>query len=58
VNPYETDRSRTGEFEYSGHRASVECVAAVEVDGRTVVASGDRGNALHFWYLDTGERFG
>jgi WD40 repeat protein len=45
------------EFEYAGHRSFVSCSAATEVDGRTVVASGDSGNGLHFWDLDTGERF-
>ncbi|MEV6634767.1 WD40 repeat domain-containing protein [Actinoplanes sp. NPDC051470] len=45
-----------GEFKYGRHRAIVTCVAAAEVGGRTVVSSGDRGNGLHFWHLDTGER--
>jgi hypothetical protein len=42
----------------TGHRASVKCLAAAEVGGRTVVASGDQGNSLHFWDLDTRERLG
>lgn len=52
IDPHET----TGEFEYRGHRATVTCLAATEVDGRTVVASSDLGNALHLWYLNSGER--
>jgi hypothetical protein len=44
------------DFEYAGHRASVTCSAAAQVDGRTIVASGDTGNGLHFWNLDTGRR--
>ncbi|MEV4702112.1 WD40 repeat domain-containing protein [Actinoplanes sp. NPDC049316] len=42
--------------EYDGHRANVTCVAATEVAGRTVVASGDSGNALRFWDPDTLDR--
>jgi WD40 repeat protein len=49
---------QTGEFRYTGHRGFVSCVATAEVAGRTIVASGDRGNALHFWDLDTRERLG
>jgi WD40 repeat protein len=45
-----------GEFRYDGHREFVSCVATADVAGRTIVASGDRGNALHFWDLDTRER--
>ncbi|MFG1606834.1 WD40 repeat domain-containing protein [Actinoplanes sp. NPDC049265] len=52
IDPHET----AGEFEYRGHRATVTGLAATEVGGRTVVASGDRGNGLHMWYLDGGER--
>ena len=46
----------TGDAEYGGHDSIVTCVAATEVAGRTVVASGDSGNALHVWDLDTLER--
>lgn len=44
------------EFQYAGHREFVSRVATAEVAGRTIVASGDRGNAMHFWDLDTRER--
>lgn len=56
VNPYETGGPDVEEFQYTGHREFVNCVATAEVAGRTIVASGDRGNALHFWDLDTRER--
>ncbi|GIM65171.1 WD40 repeat domain-containing protein [Actinoplanes auranticolor] len=49
---------KTEEFRYTGHRGFVNCVATAEVGGRTIVASGDRSNALHFWDLDTRERLG
>ncbi|MFG1607702.1 WD40 repeat domain-containing protein [Actinoplanes sp. NPDC049265] len=51
---------RTGEqtATYTGHAADVTCVAAVEVAGRTVVASGDLGNGVHIWDLETRERRG
>ncbi|WP_433731397.1 WD40 repeat domain-containing protein [Actinoplanes sp. CA-051413] len=45
-----------GEFRYDGHHEFVSCVATADVAGRTIVASGDRGNALHFWDLNTRER--
>lgn len=43
---------------YTEHAADVTCLAAVEVDGRVVVASGDLGNAVHIWDLETRERLG
>lgn len=46
VDPLEADGEKS---EYTGHRAAVTCLAATEVDGRTIVASGDRGNGLRFW---------
>ncbi len=55
VDPFEADGEKS---EYTGHRAAVKCLAAAEVDGRTVVASGDQGNSLHFWDLDTREPLG
>ncbi|MDI6104608.1 hypothetical protein QLQ12_39060 [Actinoplanes sp. NEAU-A12] len=55
VDPFEANDERSA---YTGHRAAVRCLAAAEVDGRTIVASGDRGNGLHFWDLETRERLG
>jgi len=57
IDPYQERGSAIKDFEYTGHGAHVTCSAATEIDGRTVVASGDTGNGLHFWNLDTGERF-
>ncbi|MGW4947401.1 WD40 repeat domain-containing protein [Actinoplanes sp. NPDC004185] len=54
VNAYGT--GGPGKFRYDGHREFVSCVATADVAGRTIVASGDRGNALHFWDADTCER--
>ncbi|MET0493527.1 MAG: hypothetical protein ABW000_10405 [Actinoplanes sp.] len=45
-----------GEFRYTGHGAYVLCVAAAEVVGRTIVASGDGAGHLRFWDLDTPDR--
>jgi hypothetical protein len=56
VDPYETGGPQVEEFRYAGQREFVSCVATADVAGRTIVASGDRGNALHFWDLDTRER--
>jgi WD40 repeat protein len=55
VDPFAADGEKSG---YTGHRAAVQCLATAEVDGRTIVASGDRGNGLHFWDVDTCERLG
>lgn len=41
---------------YTEHAADVTCLAAVEVAGRIVVASGDLGNAVHIWDLRTRQR--
>ncbi|GIJ44089.1 hypothetical protein Val02_09750 [Virgisporangium aliadipatigenens] len=41
---------------YGAHAADVTCVAATDVDGRTVVASGDLGNGVHIWDLATRTR--
>ena len=41
------------EFFYTGHDARVFGMAATEVDGRTVIASGDTKGNLRFWGLDT-----
>ncbi|WP_434446871.1 WD40 repeat domain-containing protein [Lentzea sp. E54] len=54
MNPFDTGGS--GSEEFAGHNAFVTCVATAAVAGRTVVASGDSGNGLHFWDLDTHER--
>jgi hypothetical protein len=56
VNPYETGGPDVEEFAYAGPGEFVSCVAAAEA-WRTIMASGDRGNALHFWDLHTRERF-
>ena len=53
MDPFEANGA---ESKYTGHRASVKCLAATEVDGRTIVASGDQGNSLHFWDLSTRQR--
>jgi WD40 repeat protein len=55
IDPYQ-GRLAIQESEYTGHRARVSCLAAAEVDGRTIVASGDQGNDVHFWDLDTRDR--
>jgi hypothetical protein len=57
IDPYQAGGPDIKDFEYAGHRNFVNCSAALDVGGRTVVASGDSGNGLHFWDLDTGERF-
>ncbi|MGC4795632.1 WD40 repeat domain-containing protein [Micromonospora saelicesensis] len=44
------------EFQYTGHSANVCCVATAELDGRTIVASGDSTGNMRFWDLDTPER--
>jgi hypothetical protein len=54
MNPYRTGGA-VEEFQYSAHSTTVTCIATMELDGRTVVASGDRGNAVHFWDLATRE---
>ncbi|MBM0276783.1 WD40 repeat domain-containing protein [Micromonospora tarensis] len=50
------ESGRLDEFRYTGHSENVCCVAAAEVDGRTIVASGDSKGNLRFWGLDTSER--
>ncbi|WP_125802018.1 hypothetical protein [Actinoplanes sp. ATCC 53533] len=55
VDPFQPNVEQS---EYTGHRAAVKCLATAEVGGRTIVASGDQGNGLHFWDLDTRERLG
>nr|WP_221381893.1 WD40 repeat domain-containing protein [Actinoplanes polyasparticus] len=57
IDPYQEGGPAIKDFEYTGHGAYVTCSAATEIDGRMIVASGDSGNGLHFWNLDTGERF-
>jgi len=44
------------DFFYTGHDAFVSDVAATEVDGRTVIASGDSKGNVRFWGLDTPDR--
>ncbi|MFI7544779.1 WD40 repeat domain-containing protein [Actinoplanes sp. NPDC049599] len=43
-------------FFYTGHDAHVFDVAATDVDGRTVIASGDGKGNVRFWGLDTPDR--
>ncbi|PRY27677.1 WD40 repeat protein [Pseudosporangium ferrugineum] len=53
LDPHLGDKpGESPEFCYTWHGAPVTGVATAEVNGRTIVASGDRGGSLRFWDLD------